>query len=83
MAGHPLHVQDNDAIVIDRVCVIGSTLWTDMELHNNADEMKAKHLMNDYHKIVWDVGKSLTPAHTIQRRREISGLSGKDACQRF
>ena len=62
----------NDAVVIGRVRVIGSTLWTDMELHNNADEMKvrAKHLMNYYRKIVWDVGKSLTPEQTIQKHRE-------------
>ena len=72
LAGHPLYVLDNDVVVIDGVRIIGTTLWTDLELHNNADEMKAraKNLMNDYRKIVWDAGKLLTPAHTIRRHKE-------------
>ena len=72
LAGYPIHVLDNDAVVIDGVRVIGTTLWTDLELHNNPDEMKAKarDIIKDYRKIVWDAGKSLTPAHTIQRHKE-------------
>ena len=40
LAGHPLYVLDNDAVAIDDVRVIGSTLWTDLELHNNGHPQK-------------------------------------------
>ena len=85
LAGHPLYVLDNDAAVVGGVRIIGTTLWTDMDLHNNADEMKAraKHLMNDYRKIFWDVGKSLTPEHTIQRHKESATYLEKMLAENF
>ena len=85
LADHPLYVLDNDAIVVDGARVIGTTLWMDLKLHDNADEMKLKanDLINGYRKIVWDVGESLTPEHTIQRHRESEAYLEKTLAEDF
>lgn len=73
LTGQPIHVLDCDTLnPEEKIRIIGATLWTDLELHNNLDEMRvrAKYVMNDYRKSVWDVGIPLTPEHTIQRHKE-------------
>ncbi|MCY4053566.1 MAG: metallophosphoesterase [Hyphomicrobiales bacterium] len=54
-------------------------------IRNNPDEMKAKarDIIKDYRKIVWDTDKPLTPAHTIQRHRESVAYLEKTLAEDF
>lgn len=51
--GHAIHVLDNDALEIDEVRFLGSTLWTDYRLFGDGVEMafamsEAKHGLSDH-----------------------------------
>ncbi|MCY4031680.1 MAG: metallophosphoesterase [Hyphomicrobiales bacterium] len=86
LTGQPVYALDCDTLHLEeKIRVIGATLWTDLELHNNLDEMKmkAKHVMNDYRRPVWDAGVPLTPEHTIQRHKESVAYLKKTLAEDF
>jgi Icc-related predicted phosphoesterase len=57
--GSNVHVLQNDAVVIDGVRFLGTTLWTDFNLYGNAPlaTLQAQNKMNDYKQVLKDVGK--------------------------
>lgn len=68
-AGTHIHVLDNDAVVIDGVRFLGSTLWTDFMLFADAAERaaavaQAQRSMRDFSRIRLDdaTGAPFTPA---------------------
>lgn len=71
-------VLQNDTVVIDGVRFLGTTLWTDMNLHGNQPlmEIQAATMMNDYRLIMaeppahmnWS-NKPLLPIHTIRENK--------------
>ncbi len=52
-AGSPIHVLENDAVIIDQVKFCGSTLWSDFAILGNPKlaKLEAGQRMNDYHLI--------------------------------
>lgn len=72
-AGTPIHVLDNDEVVIDGVRFIGSTLWTDFMLFGDGAEraaaiVEAQRLMRDFSRIRIDAptGVLFTPDHAAR-----------------
>lgn len=63
-----IHALADDAVVIDGVKFVGSTLWTDMKVNQYGLEMmkhSAKFAMADYHYIYDDQGRPIAPDATI------------------
>lgn len=63
---HEVHFLENDAIAIDRIEFLGTTLWTDFALFGS-DQIKlaadeARHFMPDYQRI-----EGCTPEATLNR----------------
>ena len=55
-AGTPIHVLDNDEVIIDGVRFLGSTLWTDFMLFGGGSEraaaaLEAQQVMRDFSRI--------------------------------
>lgn len=62
----------NEAIVIDGVRFLCSTLWTDYALHGNAplSMIHAQGSLNDYEDILWDVGRPLLPENLLEEHQQ-------------
>jgi predicted phosphodiesterase len=68
--GTNVHILQNDAVEINNVLFIGSTLWTDFALFGNPDHAMqvAGYQMNDYRKIrKHSYEKRLRPTDTLTR----------------
>ncbi|HET7308199.1 MAG TPA: metallophosphoesterase [Gammaproteobacteria bacterium] len=73
-AERDVHLLDNDAIVIDGVRFLGTTLWTDFCLFGPGDFAEramrdAQRSINDYYSILCD-DRTLRPADTVAWHRE-------------
>lgn len=85
VAGTHVHLLENDAVEIDGVRFLGSTLWTDFELFGDREGgMQAALDMNDYWSIITNYGAGytsnratrLTPKDTLRMHQEsVSWLS--------
>jgi predicted phosphodiesterase len=67
--GSPVHVLENDAIVLDGVRFLGCTLWSDFDFDGAENREKSMRLcervVNDYKHIEYsDAGRTLAPEDT-------------------
>ncbi len=79
VAGTHVYLLENEAVEIDGVRFLGSTLWTDFELFGDRDTaMKSALDMNDYWSIITNSGAGytsnratrLTPKDTLRMHKE-------------
>ncbi len=67
---HHIHLLDNDVLELEGVRFIGSTLWTDFELFQEATRPVAikqgQEFLNDFRVIREDMSSNFTPADSIK-----------------
>jgi predicted phosphodiesterase len=66
-AGSNVHVLHNEALVLDRVRILGATLWTDYRQTGNQPlaQWDASRVMNDFKKIRTETFSRLKPHHLL------------------
>lgn len=69
-----VHFLENDSVIINGVCFLGCTLWTDFRTDDNLTQeqemYQAKKFLNDYRVCYYESGKLLTPHHTLEMHKK-------------